>query len=60
MHDQFYDPRERERAKQTSRQTDESDMADGRVTAEDLRRQNAFVPGDLAREAIILRWKEMD
>jgi hypothetical protein len=48
-----FDPVERVREKQASRDKDAADLKAGRVTKEELRRRNAFIPGDSARAARI-------
>ncbi len=60
MGEELYDPAERARAKQAARQRDEEDLAAGRVDAAELQRRNAFIPGEMARNAVILKWKEFE
>lgn len=57
MEDQFFDPAERAREKQLSRERDAEDLASGRISAQELQRRNRFVPGHVARDARILEWK---
>lgn len=37
-----YDPAERQRQKQAQREQDDRDLAEGRITAEELSRRNGF------------------
>jgi hypothetical protein len=56
----LYDPSERERAKQASRDRDAEDLISGRVSAGELQRRNAFISEESARSAEILEWKEFE
>lgn len=60
MQETVYDPRELERAKQASRDADETELKSGRVSATEMRCANAFIPPEMARAAVIVEWKEME
>lgn len=60
MADQIFDPSQRARDKQASRDRDDRELANGSVDARSMRRQNGFIPGEAARAAIIREWKEFD
>jgi len=59
MDDQLFDPSQRARDKQASRDRDDRALASGR-DAGAIQRENGFIPGDAARAAIIREWKEFD
>lgn len=42
MCDNYYDPKERARQKQLSREQDEQDLKSGKITKEELRKKNGF------------------
>lgn len=60
MSEAYYDPVEREREKQAARDADERNLVSGLTSRDELSRHNAFVPPEMARDAIILEWKELD
>ena len=60
MEEQFFDPAERAREKQASRERDATDLDSGRIDAQGLQRRNAFIPAHMAREAEILKWNEFE
>ena len=53
MADQIFDPSRRARDKQASRDRDDRELADGHIDARSLQRQNGFLPGEMARAAVI-------
>ena len=60
MADQIFDPSKRALDKQASRDRDDRELADGSADARSLQRMNGFIPGDVARAAVIREWKEFD
>lgn len=54
--EEIYDPRERELKKQRAREGDNRDLAEDRITREELQRRNAFIPAEIARTANIIDW----
>ncbi len=60
QNNQLFDPKERAAKKQASRDQDERDLASGKISREEMQKRNGFIPGDIARSAKILKWKEMD
>ena len=53
-----FDPAERARQKQRAREIDESDMAEGRATRQEVQERNSFAKGpDLANAKIVRRHK---
>jgi hypothetical protein len=60
MRDGFFDPAKRAAAKQAARDRDDTDLREGRVSREHLQHRNGFIPGDVARSARILDWKEFE
>lgn len=60
MADQIFDPSQRARDKQASRDRDDRELADGSADARSLQRKNGFIPGEVARAAVIREWKEFD
>lgn len=59
MDDHLFDPSERARDKQASRDRDDRALAAGR-DAGSLQRENGFIPGEAARAAVIREWTEFD
>jgi hypothetical protein len=47
--DRYFDPKERAREKQASRDQDERDLASGAKTREQLQRENSFLDGSKCR-----------
>ena len=60
MADQIFDPSQRARDKQASRDRDDRELANRKADARSLQRQNGFIPGEVARTAVIREWKEFD
>lgn len=60
MADHIFDPSKRARDKQASRDRDDRALANGQADPRSLQRQNGFIPGEVARAAVIREWKEFD
>ena len=49
-----YDPDERARRKQEQRDRDASDLALGKVTRDELKKRNAFIPADIIKRGKLI------